>query len=135
MYILVKNCKEHKMQSVMTHRAPAAIGPYSQAILMNNILFISGQLGIDPGTSNIPESFEEQANLVFNNIKAILDAAGMGMANIVKVSVFLKDLDEFELLNDIYTRYFSAPYPAREVVQISRLPKNGKIEISVIAMR
>ncbi|HQO18152.1 MAG TPA: Rid family detoxifying hydrolase, partial [Candidatus Cloacimonas sp.] len=122
-------------QSVMTHRAPAAIGPYSQAILMNNILFISGQLGIDPGTSNIPESFEEQANLVFNNIKAILDAAGMGMANIVKVSVFLKDLDEFELLNDIYTRYFSAPYPAREVVQISRLPKNGKIEISVIAMR
>ncbi|HPA24385.1 MAG TPA: RidA family protein [Candidatus Cloacimonas sp.] len=123
------------MQSVMTHRAPAAIGPYSQAILMNNILFISGQLGIDPGTSNIPESFEEQANLVFNNIKAILDAAGMGMANIVKVSVFLKDLDEFELLNDIYTRYFSAPYPAREVVQISRLPKNGKIEISVIAMR
>ena len=123
------------MQSVMTHRAPAAIGPYSQAILMNNILFISGQLGIDPGTSNIPESFEEQANLVFNNIKAILDAAGMGMANIVKVSVFLKDLDEFELLNDIYTRYLSAPYPAREVVQISRLPKNGKIEISVIAMR
>ncbi|HNW24117.1 MAG TPA: Rid family detoxifying hydrolase [Candidatus Cloacimonas sp.] len=123
------------MQSVMTHRAPAAIGPYSQAILMNNILFISGQLGIDPGTSIIPESFEEQANLVFNNIKAILDAAGMGMSNIVKVSVFIKDLDDFELLNDIYTRYLSAPYPAREVVQISRLPKNGKIEISVIAMR
>jgi len=119
----------------MTHRAPAAIGPYSQAILMNNILFISGQLGIDPGTSIIPESFEEQANLVFNNIKAILDAAGMGMSNIVKVSVFIKDLDDFELLNDIYTRYLSAPYPAREVVQISRLPKNGKIEISVIAMR
>ena len=123
------------MQSVMTHRAPAAIGPYSQAILVNNILFISGQLGIDPGTSTLPESFEEQANYVFNHIKAILDAAGMGLANIVKVSVFLKDLDDFTLLNEIYTRYFSAPYPAREVVQVSRLPKNGKIEISVIAMR
>jgi len=123
------------MQSVMTHRAPAAIGPYSQAILMNNILFVSGQLGIDPGTSLIPESFEEQANLVFNNIKAILDAAGMGLSNIVKVSVFLKDLDDFTLLNEIYMRYFSAPYPAREVVQVSRLPQNGKIEISVIAMR
>lgn len=123
------------MQSVMTHRAPAAIGPYSQAILMNNILFVSGQLGIDPGTSLIPESFEEQANLVFNNIKAILDAAGMGLSNIVKVSVFLQDLDDFTLLNEIYTRYFSAPYPAREVVQVLRLPQNGKIEISVIAMR
>jgi len=119
----------------MTHRAPAAIGPYSQAILMNNILFVSGQLGIDPGTSLIPESFEEQANLVFNNIKAILDAAGMGLSNIVKVSVFLQDLDDFTLLNEIYMRYFSAPYPAREVVQVSRLPQNGKIEISVIAMR
>ncbi|HPV64952.1 MAG TPA: RidA family protein, partial [Candidatus Cloacimonas sp.] len=127
--------KEHKMQSVMTHRAPAAIGPYSQAILMNNTLFVSGQLGIDPGTSSIPEGFEEQANLVFNHIKSILDAAGMGMSNIVKVTVFLKDLDDFTLLNDIYTRYFSAPYPAREVVQVSRLPKGGKIEISVIAMR
>ena len=123
------------MQSVMTHRDPAAIGPYSHAILMNNVLFISGQLGIDPGTSAIPDSFEEQANLVFNHIKSILDAAGMGMANIVKVSVFLKDLDDFILLNDIYTRYFSSPYPAREVVQVSRLPKDGKIEISVIAMR
>ncbi len=77
----------------------------------------------------------EQANYVFNHIKAILDKAGMGLANIVKVSVFLKDLDDFTLLNEIYTRYFSAPYPAREVVQVSRLPKNGKIEISVIAMR
>lgn len=123
------------MQSVMTHRAPAAIGPYSQAILKNNTLFISGQLGIDPNTSAMPASFEEQTNLVFSNIKAILEAAGMGMTHIVKVTVFLKDMNEFALLNEIYARNFSAPYPAREAVQVARLPKDGLVEISVIAMR
>lgn len=123
------------MQSVMTHRAPAAIGPYSQAILKNNTLFISGQLGFDPNTSLMPEGFEAQANLVFSNIKAILDAAGMGMTHIVKVTVFLKDMNDFALLNEIYTRNFSAPYPAREAVQVARLPKDGLVEISVIAMR
>jgi 2-iminobutanoate/2-iminopropanoate deaminase len=123
------------MQSVMTHRAPAAIGPYSQAIMKNNTLFISGQLGIDPNTSNMPEGFEEQANLVFSNIKAILDAAGMGMTHIVKVTVFLKDMNHFAQLNEIYARNFSAPYPAREAVQVARLPKDGLVEISVIAMR
>lgn len=123
------------MQSVMTHRAPAAIGPYSQAVMKNNTLFISGQLGIDPNTSNMPEGFEEQANLVFSNIKAILDAAGMGMTHIVKVTVYLKDMNNFALLNEIYARNFSAPYPAREAVQVARLPKDGLVEISVIAMR
>lgn len=123
------------MQSVMTHRAPAAIGPYSQAVMKNNTLFISGQLGIDPSTSNMPEGFEEQANLVFSNIKAILDAAGMGMTHIVKVTVYLKDMNNFALLNEIYARNFSAPYPAREAVQVARLPKDGLVEISVIAMR
>ncbi len=123
------------MQSVMTHRAPAAIGPYSQAVMKNNTLFISGQLGIDPNTLNMPEGFEEQANLVFSNIKAILDAAGMGMTHIVKVTVYLKDMNNFALLNEIYARNFSAPYPAREAVQVARLPKDGLVEISVIAMR
>lgn len=123
------------MQSVITHRAPAAIGPYSQAIMKNNTLFISGQLGIDPNTSTMPEGFEEQANLVFSNIKAILDAAGMGMTHIVKVTVFLKDMNHFAQLNEIYARNFSAPYPAREAVQVARLPKDGLVEISVIAMR
>ncbi|MDD2228668.1 MAG: RidA family protein [Candidatus Cloacimonetes bacterium] len=123
------------MQSVTTHRAPAAIGPYSQAILKNNTLFISGQLGIDPNTSAMPAGFEEQANLVFSNIKAVLDAAGMGMTHIVKVSVFLKDMNDFALLNEIYGRNFSAPYPAREAIQVAKLPKDGLVEISVIAMR
>ncbi|MDD4309045.1 MAG: RidA family protein [Candidatus Cloacimonetes bacterium] len=123
------------MQSVMTHRAPAAIGPYSQAIMKNNTLFISGQLGIDPNTSAMPPTFEEQTNLVFSNIKAILDAAGMGLTHIVKVTVFLKDMNDFANLNEIYARHFSAPYPAREAVQVARLPKDGLVEISVIAMR
>ncbi|MDD3536148.1 MAG: RidA family protein [Candidatus Cloacimonetes bacterium] len=123
------------MKSVMTPRAPAAIGPYSQAALMNNALFVSGQLGIDPATGNLAEGFEAQANLVFQHLKAILEAAGMGMSHVVKVSVFLKDMDNFADLNEIYTRYFSAPYPAREALQVARLPKDGLIEISLIAMR
>ncbi len=122
------------MQSIMTHRAPSAIGPYSQAIQKNGILFISGQLGIDPQTGNLAQGFEAQANLVFANIKAILDAAGMGFAHIVKCSVFLQDMNDFAALNEIYGRYFSAPYPAREAIQVARLPKDGLIEISVIAM-
>lgn len=123
------------MQSVMTHRAPAALGPYSQAIMKNNTLFVSGQLGIDPNSGTMPAGFEDQANLVFANIKAILEAAGMGLTHIVKVSVFLKDMDNFGALNEIYSRHFSAPYPAREAIQVARLPKDGLIEISVIAMR
>ena len=123
------------MQSVMTLKAPGAIGPYSQAILMNNTLFISGQLGIEPNSGNLVEGFEAQTNQVFANSKAILDAVGMGFSNIVKCSVFLKDLNDFAVMNEIYGRYFSAPYPAREAIQVARLHKDGLIEISVIAMR
>mgnify|MGYP001056316411 CR=1 FL=1 len=123
------------MKSIQTHSAPAAIGPYSQAALKNDTLFISGQLGIDPSTSEMLEGFEAQANMVFHNIKAVLDAAGMGMSHVVKVSVFLKDMDDFGALNEIYARNFSAPYPAREAIQVARLPKDGLVEISIIAMR
>lgn len=123
------------MKSIMTHTAPAAIGPYSQAALKNDTLFVSGQLGIDPNTGKMAEGFEAQANLVFQHIKAILDAAGMGMSHVMKVSVFLKDMDDFAQLNDIYARNFSSPFPAREAIQVARLPKDGLVEISVIAMR
>lgn len=123
------------MQAVNTHAAPAALGPYSQAVLNNNVLYVSGQLGIDPSTGEMPEGFEAQAALVFANIKAILAAAGMSFSHIVKASVFLKDLGNFPVLNEMYARYFSAPFPARETIEVSRLPKDGQIEISVIAMR
>ncbi|MCB5252971.1 MAG: RidA family protein [Candidatus Cloacimonadaceae bacterium] len=123
------------MKSITTQSAPAAIGPYSQAALMNDTLFISGQLGIDPKTGNMAEGFEAQARLVFQYIKAILKAADMDMSNVVKASVFLKDMNDFGQLNEIYARQFSAPYPAREAIQVARLPKDGLVEISVIAMR
>ena len=123
------------MQSIATHRAPAAIGPYSQAAMQNNVLFVSGQLGIDPVSGEMPPTFEEQANLVFANLSSVLDAAGMGFRNVVKVTVFLQNMDDFATLNEIYARNFATPYPAREAVEVARLPKNGLIEISVIAMR
>lgn len=123
------------MHTVVTTKAPAAIGPYSQAVIKNNTLFISGQLGIDPLTGTMPEGFAEQARLVFANLKAILEAAGMGLSSVVKVSVFLKDMNDFAQLNEIYASHFHAPYPAREAVQVARLPKDGLIEISLIAMR
>ncbi len=123
------------MQPINTLKAPAALGPYSQAVMMNNALFVSGQLGFDSGTGLMPEGFEAQANLVFANLKAILEAAGMSFRNVVKVSVFLKDMNDFAALNEIYARNFSAPYPAREAIQVARLPKDGLIEISVIAMK
>jgi 2-iminobutanoate/2-iminopropanoate deaminase len=123
------------MQPIKTHKAPNAVGPYSQAVLKNNTLFVSGTLGIDPATNIMPEGFAEQAQLVFNNLQAILEAAGMGFAQVVKVSIFLQDMNDFAVLNDLYAQRFSAPYPARETVQVARLPKDGKLEISLIAMK
>lgn len=123
------------MQTVVTTKAPAAIGPYSQAVMKNNTLFISGQLGFDPRDGSMPATFEEQARLVFANLKAILEAAGMGLAHVVKVSVFLQDMADFAKLNEIYSTHFQSPYPAREAIQVARLPKDGLIEISLIAMR
>ncbi|MDI3504498.1 MAG: 2-iminobutanoate/2-iminopropanoate deaminase [Candidatus Cloacimonadota bacterium] len=123
------------MKSIQTYNAPAAIGPYSQATCKDNTLFVSGQLGIDPVTGKMAEDFTAQANLVFRHIKSILEAAGMGLSHVMKVSVFLTDMNDFATLNDIYARYFDAPYPAREAIQVARLPKDGLVEISVIAMR
>ena len=123
------------MQAINTNQAPPAIGPYSQAVLSNGVLYISGQLGIDPISGNMAEGFEEQANRVFANLKAILEAAGMSFSNVVKASVFLLDMNNFAALNEIYARNFSSPFPAREAVQVARLPKDGVVEISLIAMR
>jgi len=123
------------MQAIRTIKAPAALGPYSQAVMMNDALFVSGQLGIEAETGNFGEGFEAQANLVFANLKAILEAAGMSFRDVVKVSVFLKDMNDFTALNEIYARNFSAPFPAREAIQVARLPKDGLVEISVIAIK
>ena len=123
------------MQLIVTTAAPKAIGPYSQAMQHNGMLFVSGQLGLNPATGELAATFEAQTEQVFANIDAILKQAGMGFQNVVKVSVFLQDLSQFAAMNAIYARFFKEPYPAREAVQVARLPKDGLIEISVIAMK
>ncbi len=123
------------MKAITSDNAPKAIGPYSQAILHNGMLFISGQLGVHPETGIWGETFAEQAKLVFENLQAILTEAGMDFGNVVKVSVFLKDLGHFELLNDLYKKYFIQPYSAREAYQVAKLPKDAEVEISLIAMK
>ncbi len=123
------------MLPIITDKAPKAVGPYSQAALKNNNVFVSGTLGIDPVTNTMPEGFAEQAELVFNNLKAILEKAAMNFTHVVKVSIFLQDMNDFAALNELYALQFKEPYPARETVQVARLPKDAKIEISLIAMR
>jgi len=123
------------VKAISTPKAPAAIGPYSQAVQSGNLLFVSGQLGIDPQSGNMAEGFEAQAKLVFSHLQAILEEAGMSFANVVKASVFLKDMNDFALLNDIYAGYFEAPFPAREAIQVARLPKDGLVEISIMAVK
>jgi 2-iminobutanoate/2-iminopropanoate deaminase len=127
--------EDNKMLPIHTNKAPAAVGPYSQAAMKGNMVFVSGTLGIDPVTGVMPEGFAEQATLVFSNLKAILEMAAMNFSHVVKVSIFILDMGDFAVLNELYAENFREPYPARETVQVSRLPKDGKVEISLIAMK
>jgi 2-iminobutanoate/2-iminopropanoate deaminase len=118
---------------VTTAGAPAAIGPYSQAVRLGNLLFVSGTLGMDPKTGEFAGAgIEAQAVQVLENLKAIVGAAGMTLENVLKSTVFLKDMNDFAAFNAIYGRYFPATPPARETVQVARLPRDAAIEISVI---
>ncbi|MCO6565625.1 MAG: RidA family protein [Apibacter sp.] len=118
---------------INTDNAPVAIGPYSQAIKVNNFLFISGQIPVNPKTGEVPVSIDEQTHQVMKNIEAILIEANLNWNNVVKTTIFLQNLNNFTIVNEIYASYFSDTYPARECVQVSALPKNVLIEISVIA--
>lgn len=119
---------------VSTENAPAAIGPYSQANLANGVLYISGQIPVDPTTGKLVEGIEKETHQVMKNLQAILTEAGMSFRNVVKASIFLKNMDDFSVMNDIYASYLEeGSYPARETVQVSCLPKNVDIEISMIA--
>ncbi|MCY0975788.1 RidA family protein [Chryseobacterium wangxinyae] len=119
---------------VFTVNAPAAIGPYSQANFANGVLYISGQIPVDPATGKLVEGIEKETHQVMKNLEAILTEAGMTFKNVVKASIFLKSMDDFAVMNDIYASYLDAEsYPARETVQVSCLPKNVDIEISMIA--
>lgn len=119
---------------ISTSKAPAAIGPYSQANFINGVLYISGQIPIDPKTGNLVDGIEKETHQVMMNLKAILEEAGMSFSNVVKATIFLKSMDDFAAMNEIYASYLDANnYPARETVQLSCLPKNVSVEISMIA--
>ncbi|MES2621421.1 MAG: RidA family protein [Bacteroidota bacterium] len=121
-------------QIIKTNQAPAAIGPYSQAVKTGNLLFVSGQIPLDPETSNIIASgIEAETHRVMKNISAILEAADYSFNHIVKTSIFLKSMDDFAKVNEVYASYFTADFPARETVEVSKLPKGVNVEISVIA--
>ncbi len=120
---------------INTDKAPAAIGPYAQAIKVNGFLFTSGQIPIDPNTGDIVTGgIEAQATQVLNNLSAVLSAAGAGMQNVVKTTVFIKDMNDFPKLNAVYAQYFSEPYPARSTVEVARLPKDVLVEIEAVAV-
>lgn len=122
-------------KAIQTDRAPRAIGPYSQAIKANNLIFVSGQIPLDPATGEIAgTTIEEQTHRVLKNIQAILEAAGSSMSEVVKATVYLADLNDFSKMNVIYAQYFPEPFPARAAFQVVRLPRDVKIEIEVIAV-
>lgn len=120
---------------IATTAAPGAIGPYSQAIDAGAFVFASGQIPINPATGEIPEGIKAQTAQSLANVKAILEAAGLTMDNVVKTTVFLSDMDNFAPMNEVYAEAFAAPYPARSAVAVRTLPKNVLIEIEVLAAK
>lgn len=124
------------MRVLHTDRAPAAIGPYSQAVEAGGFLFSAGQIGLIPGTPDFAgEDVEAQATQVFRNLAAILEEAGLTFGDVVKTTVYLADMGEFPLVNAIYEQYFTKPYPARSTVAAAGLPKGARVEIDVVAYR
>lgn len=120
------------MKEIKTNNAPQAIGPYSQAIQCGNLLFTSGQIPIIPETGELAEGLEAQAHQVFKNIKNLIEAAGSSIDNVVKTTVFIKDMNDFAKINEIYAEYFTEPYPARSCVEVARLPKDVSLEVETI---
>lgn len=121
---------------IATTKAPAAIGPYNQAIQVGNMLFASGQLGLDPATGNFPEGgVKEQTIQSFQNVKAILEEAGFSINDVVKTTVFLADMADFAAMNEIYASQFESDFPARSAVAVKTLPKNALVEVEVIAVK
>ncbi|MBY6196583.1 RidA family protein [Vibrio hangzhouensis] len=126
------------MSAIATNNAPAAIGPYVQGVTFGNMVITSGQLPINPTTKSMPEDVAEQAKQSLENALAIIKEAGLHARNIVKTTVFVKDLNDFVRVNDVYERFFQqheAPFPARSCVEVARLPMDAKIEIEMIAVR
>ena len=129
--------KSGSKQVISTPNAPAAIGPYSQAIRVGNMVFLAGQIPIDPKNQQLMKdaSIEDQTRLVLENLKAVLEADGLSMDHVVSTSVFMKDLNEFPKMNEVYATYFKSDPPARATVEVARLPRDVKVEIAAIAVR
>ena len=121
------------MKTVSTDKAPAAIGPYSQAQIVGSLVYTSGQIPVDPATGLIAEGMEAQAEQVFKNIANLLESAGSSISKVVKTTVFIKNMDDFAAINAVYGKYFTQPYPARSCVEVARLPKDVLIECEAIA--
>ena len=121
-------------QTISSDKAPKAIGPYSPALRAGQLLFVSGQVALDPATGNMVEGgIAEQTRRVLDNVGALLTAGGRSFADVVRTTIFLADMNDFAAVNEIYGQYFKEPYPARATVQVSRLPKDARVEIDVIA--
>jgi 2-iminobutanoate/2-iminopropanoate deaminase len=124
------------MKAISTSQAPAAIGPYSQAIEAGPLVYLSGQLPVDPATGSFPEGgIKEQARQSLLNIQAVLQAAGLDLCNVVKTTVFMADMQDFAEMNSVYSTFFSEPYPARSAVAVKALPKGALVEIEVVAAK
>jgi len=122
-------------KSIFTEKAPKAIGPYSQAISSGNMIFTSGQLGIDPVTGDIVKgTIQDETRQALNNLKAVLEAAGATLNDVVKTTVFIKDMNQFSLINEVYSEFFSQHKPARSCVEVARLPKDGNVEVEAVAI-
>lgn len=120
---------------IESDNAPKAIGPYSQAVLVDDTLYVSGNIPVNPATGDVADGIVNQSKQVFENMKAVLNEAGMGFENVVKTTAFLTDLSNFATFNEIYASYFVAPYPARSCVEVSKLPKNVLVEVECIAKK
>lgn len=124
------------MKQISTQNAPAAIGPYSQAIEVNGFVYASGQLPIDPATGAFPEGgVKEQTRQSILNVKAILEEAGLALSNVVKTTVYLADMGDFAAMNEVYSQFFAQPFPARSAIAVKALPKSALVEIEVVAAR
>ena len=121
------------MKEEKTNNAPAAIGPYSQAIISGNTVFASGQIPVNPSNGEIPEGVEAQANQAFTNVKNLLEAAGTSIEKVIKTTVFIQNMDDFGKINEIYASYFTEPFPARSCVEVAKLPKGVLLEVEAIA--
>jgi 2-iminobutanoate/2-iminopropanoate deaminase len=131
---LEEGCEGGVKQAVSSPDAPKAIGPYSQAVRAGQLLFVSGQVPLDPATGQIVSGdIAAQTRRVFDNLGAVLKAGGRSFADVVRTTVFLADMNDFAIVNEVYGTYFSEPYPARATVQVARLPKDARVEIDVIA--